>query len=236
MFVWSKYFQYFSINKDMDLARILHRQKDRRTDGLTDGRADKVIHIYPLNIVCGGGGGISGDHYTLASFLYVKLRLINMFFTLAMKCLSSCSWWIVNDTLQTALNFHCLWCRNTAGVIQVATWIQCQITWICLPSIFTSLTKEVFLGIIKCLFTDSPKNKKFKKVNCFPIQQLHVFLEGKPRQIVAVDGDNKLNVVLMSSEEVYNIYLPSQYYKNIYISIIFCKTNIKKSISFFTFK
>lgn len=41
----------------MDLARILHRQKDRRTDGLTDGRADKVIHIYPPKHCLRGGGG-----------------------------------------------------------------------------------------------------------------------------------------------------------------------------------
>ena len=30
---------------------------DRQTDGQMDGRTDKVIPIYPLNFVRGGGGG-----------------------------------------------------------------------------------------------------------------------------------------------------------------------------------
>ena len=46
---------------------------DGRTDGQTDGRTDKVIPIYPLNFVRGGGGGNGTS--SLTKFVTLNLHL-----------------------------------------------------------------------------------------------------------------------------------------------------------------
>ena len=49
----------------------LHRQTDGQMDRRTDGRTDKVIPIYPLNFVRGGGNGTS----SLTKFVTLNLYL-----------------------------------------------------------------------------------------------------------------------------------------------------------------
>ena len=68
----TKYHQYPSRHsKVMDRTRFA--QTDRRTDGQTDGRTDKVIPIYPLNFVRGGGGGNVTS--SLTKFVTLNLHL-----------------------------------------------------------------------------------------------------------------------------------------------------------------
>ena len=66
----TKYHQYPSRHSNV-MDRTRFAQTDRRTDEQTDGRTVKVIPIYPLNFVRGGGNGTS----SLAKIVTLNLHL-----------------------------------------------------------------------------------------------------------------------------------------------------------------